>query len=1325
MKANVLDLLRSFRPLLTLSLAVCAAWAPQASAQSYTIVPNITSVPAGSYGANIHALLPNDTSPTPDVLLCVYTGYGSTAPIAASTFSPIAGGIEAKFDVLPSTIQDVPPSDFTNGNFPAPMYTVPLGTTTCTGAAQATSGAAVTLNLEYPHISSLSLASALQQNPNLTRHLPQRVEVFGSNFVQTSSSTFNTPSHVVFTSTSTVDGDVNFIASSDLDSTFPAAIPSTATSVDITVCNTATYTYCSAPYALPLNPLQANSGSVTFSPSLATPNQYVKLSATFGSGVLNSAGVPGGQVIFTDNGTTVYSAPLTLDKEGAQFSDPRDASFTTTSTSLHPIVADFNRDGVPDVLFIEPNAVTHGSGSPVLHLLLGETPGGQPTNQFAPDLPYTGLKSYPCATLLGTALADFNLDGYPDLALLCSNPGSSSVIYTLLNKKNGTFSTTVSTFGPVFGTSLAVGDFNHDGKQDLVLAGPLNAAGDTGLQVLLGDGLGAFTLGPVSTGLDTASGGGFQIAASDLNADGFPDIAVLNGTSASGSVQSLVQIFENDGTGKFSPAATVPTDGTATATFLIAPLRPGQLPDLIITSSSSSASGVSVARNNSTSEIAFSSSPTFTSVPGLTQAVGGDFNGDGFFDLAVATSLNGSASSYVLTGDGQGIFSAECPQLVTKSPQIEVLLAAVDQNGDGYADLITATVNSGIATTLHSYITSGTASAFTPGFKFTSGAHRIVASTPGTVEISPDTAQTNLAITGTVPTITLSTSLQSPLAYGNILKLVSFVRGTAVSGSVSFYNGATLLGTAPLVPGGGFAVADLALPLPNVGTYSFTAVYAIDSAQVLTSAPLAFVITPIRPIINWNPTQPTIAYGTALSAAQLDATAEGISLPLTTGTYTYSPPLGTVLKIGTQPVSLNFTSTDPDYTDAAATIYITVTKATPVITWPTPSEVIVDTILSATQLNATAATPQGTALPGTFVYTPAAGFKLSVAGTQQLAAVFTPTDTVDYNTATASVSINVGPIGISSIAPAAALLGDPATTVTIVGTGFSPTSKVQIVGPAMPAVILATSYVSSTSLSAVVPASDLLTVQALQLSIIDPTKDLPSNAVPLIVSAPSTTVGVNAPSSISPASQNTVIFHLAPYPAPVTANFTLAFAPSGTLPDDPSIIFVDSGLRTASVTVPAHAAELDLPITFQGGTVSGALTLTLVLDAGGANVTPASIQPIVIPEPIAAPGISSVTLERNGDLLTVTTRGFSNTRTLAGAIFHFTPVPGGSISTKDLKIDVNSLFSTWYANPESNPYGSLFTYTEVFNLSSDASVVGQVTVTLTNDVGASQEANTP
>ncbi len=81
-------------------------------------------------------------------------------------------------------------------------------------------------------------------------------------------------------------------------------------------------------------------------------------------------------------------------------------------------------------------------------------------------------------------------------------------------------------------------------------------------------------------------------------------------------------------------------------------------------------------------------------------------------------------------------------------------------------------------------------------------------------------------------------------------------------------------------------------------------------------------------------------------------------------------------------------------------------KVTPVITWSNPAPIGVGTALSAVQLNATASF-NGSAVAGLFAYTPPSGTVLSVGTGQQLSVSFTPTNTILYNSATKTVTIDV------------------------------------------------------------------------------------------------------------------------------------------------------------------------------------------------------------------------------------------------------------------------------------------------------------------------------
>ncbi len=165
-------------------------------------------------------------------------------------------------------------------------------------------------------------------------------------------------------------------------------------------------------------------------------------------------------------------------------------------------------------------------------------------------------------------------------------------------------------------------------------------------------------------------------------------------------------------------------------------------------------------------------------------------------------------------------------------------------------------------------------------------------------------------------------------------------------------------------------------------------------------APPAFA--PATPVIRW-PMPAQIAYGEALSAAQLNATAS------IAGTLVYSPPSGNVLPAGTHELSVSFTPANSEhYTAAQATVTLAVERATPAMAWLKPGSIAYGTALGAGQLNATAS------VPGRFDYSPAPGEVLA-AGTHTLSVIFTPEESENYVTVKRSV-----PIVVKSAAPALA-----------------------------------------------------------------------------------------------------------------------------------------------------------------------------------------------------------------------------------------------------------------------------------------------------------------
>ena len=176
------------------------------------------------------------------------------------------------------------------------------------------------------------------------------------------------------------------------------------------------------------------------------------------------------------------------------------------------------------------------------------------------------------------------------------------------------------------------------------------------------------------------------------------------------------------------------------------------------------------------------------------------------------------------------------------------------------------------------------------------------------------------------------------------------------------------------------------------------------------------------------------------------------------GTYVYTPPAGTLLSVGTHTLDVAFTPTNTaGYTNASGSTTIVVTKATPIINWPTPAAIPTTTPLSSTQLDAMA-TFQGGSLPGTYFYTVPPGItdahgQTLTAGTHTLQVVFTPTDTADFNTVTATVQIVVGTVGSTGISGSpvfssgdCCFFSQPTPyTITVTGSIAAPTGTVNVV----------------------------------------------------------------------------------------------------------------------------------------------------------------------------------------------------------------------------------------------------------------------------------------
>jgi hypothetical protein len=199
-------------------------------------------------------------------------------------------------------------------------------------------------------------------------------------------------------------------------------------------------------------------------------------------------------------------------------------------------VGDFNLDGRPDL------ATANAGFSSKVTILIGDGTGNFTPVAISPVV--AGINPF------SVAVGDFNLDGRPDVAT--GNFGSDDVTI-LLNSctvracpTNFTQPATSPVGAGDAPFTVAVGDFNLDGRPDLATA---NRDSDD-VTILIGAGTGNFT--PAPTSPETVGDAPRSVAVGDFNNDGRPDLAAANFNSHN------VTILLGDGTGNFTQPATSP-----------------------------------------------------------------------------------------------------------------------------------------------------------------------------------------------------------------------------------------------------------------------------------------------------------------------------------------------------------------------------------------------------------------------------------------------------------------------------------------------------------------------------------------------------------------------------------------------------------------------------------------------------------------------------------------------------------------------------------------------------------------------------------------------
>jgi Bacterial Ig-like domain (group 3)/FG-GAP-like repeat len=543
-------------------------------------------------------------------------------------------------------------------------------------------------------------------------------------------------------------------------------------------------------------------------------------------------------------------------------------------------VGDLNGDGHPDV-------VVAGVGAPsTIGVLLGKGDG-----TFNPPATYSSGGNFAYAVVIG----DVNGDGIPDLVVAneyANDHSTEGVVGVLLGNGDGTFRAAVGyDSGGNGALSVTIADVNGDRHPDIIVANQCiasgcSATGTGSVGILLNDGKGAFL--PAAT---YSSGALYadSVAVGDFNRDGKPDIVVANKCPVDGNCNTengSLGVLLNMGDGTFKAPVMYSSGGYEYALAVaVADLNSDRKLDLIVGNwcqnisvcgGASPTGGVSVLLGKG--DGTFQLPVTYAGGTGDAASIAvGDVNGDGHPDVL----LTGGSNVDVLLGNGDGTLQAP---VGVANFQTTAAVAIADLNADGRPDLVvgdeyslvsvilnalrapastvvkssanpslinrpvtfTATVTSaspipdGTVITFYSQTELGTA-------KTTKGVARLTVSFPqakiysvrATFAGDPFHGTSTGYVTGgevvtLYPSTTTVVSSPNPSSSGQAVTLAATVTSGAPggpTGKVTFMNGTTWLGMATL-SGGTAVVTTKNLP---IGTLTITASYHGDSQSAISS----------------------------------------------------------------------------------------------------------------------------------------------------------------------------------------------------------------------------------------------------------------------------------------------------------------------------------------------------------------------------------------------------------------------------------------------------------------------------------------------------------
>jgi glucuronoarabinoxylan endo-1,4-beta-xylanase len=395
-----------------------------------------------------------------------------------------------------------------------------------------------------------------------------------------------------------------------------------------------------------------------------------------------------------------------------------------------------------------------------------------------------------------------------------------------------------------------------------------------------------------------------------------------------------------------------------------------------------------------------------SALPSLTGSLTGVVSGDGITaTYATTATATSPVASYPITATLVDPNSKLANYTVTNTPgALTVAQATPTVSWTAPSAITYGTALSG--TQLDASLSAAGVCVYSPasGVVLTAGSQTLKATCTPTDSVDYATpTQSSVSLTVNKAALAVTANNQTMAVGGTLPTLTGTLTGVVNSDAITATYATTATASSP------------------AGTYPITATLVDPSTRLpnytVTNTPGTLKISATPAVTAW-PTAAALTYGQALSASTLTGGTASVA-----GAFAWTTPT-TVPKVGGPAQSVTFTPTDTaDYAPMNGTVSVTVTPATPTITWNAPAAITAGAALSSTQLSATAAS-SGSTVAGTFAYTstscsltnPVQAGTTLVAGVYTLGTTFTPSDTSDYNAATASVTLTVNAAANSAVA---------------------------------------------------------------------------------------------------------------------------------------------------------------------------------------------------------------------------------------------------------------------------------------------------------------------